>query len=278
MKYKFKVFFDEDENIEKLIRNDDAIFTFSKIIFDNNRTIIKLFESELIEQQKYIVKYFKVSDTNNFFINLIIPESSSDEKITKRFEKEKNIIKKLFYSAKNTNPISTIIIPSYYNSKQKIIIQDYKEQTLQTFLQSENSEYDYNDILHILNQIYEVVEWLLSNKLYYTDLKLQNFLIESQNKKIYLIDLESIIYFNDKKEEKKIIKTQKYFCIKKKKMYNEEDVIQHVYLSLSILKSKILFEYHKKANNNKLDLRQLMYDNSDHLLKFSSVKISKKEN
>lgn len=278
MKYKFKVFFDEDENIEKLIRNDDAIFTFSKIIFDNNRTIIKLFESELIEQQKYIVKYFKVSDTNNFLINLIIPESSSDEKITKRFEKEKNIIKKLFYSTKKTNPISTIIIPSYYNSKQKIIIQDYKEQTLQTFLQSENSEYDYNDILHILNQIYEVVEWLLSNKLYYTDLKLQNFLIESQNKKIYLIDLESIIYFNDKKEEKKIIKTQKYFCIKKKKMYNEEDVIQHVYLSLSILKSKILFEYHKKANNNKLDLRQLMYDNSDHLLKFSSVKISKKEN
>lgn len=276
MKYKFKVFFDEDENIEKLIRNDDAIFTFSKIIFDNNRTIIKLFESELIdEQQKYIVKYFKVSDTNNFLINLIIPESSSDEKITKRFEKEKNIIKMLFYSTKKTNPISTII-PSYYNSKQKIIIQDYKEQTLQTFLQSENSEYDYNDILHILNQIYEVVEWLLSNKLYYTDLKLQNFLIESQNKKIYLIDLESIIYFNDKKEEKKIIKTQKYFCIKKKKMYNEEDVIQHVYLSLSILKSKILFEYHKKANNNKLDLRQLMYDNSDHLLKFSSVKISKK--
>ena len=52
-------------------------------------------------------------------------------------------------------------------------------------------------------------------------------------------------------------------------MYNEDDVIQHVYLSLSILKSKILFEYYKKANNNKLNLRELMYDNSEHLLKLS---------
>ena len=108
---------------------------------------------------------------------------------------------------------------------------------------------------------------MLSRKLYYTDLKLQNFLIDPENKQIFMIDLESIIYFKNKNEEKKIIKTQKYFCIKKKKMYNEDDVIQHVYLSLSILKSKILFEYHKKTNNNKLNLRELMYDNSEHLLK-----------
>ena len=100
MKYKFKVFFDEDENVEKLIRNDDTEFTFSKIIFDNNRTSIKLFESVSIpNKQKYIVKFFKVSDTNNFLINLILPDSSSDEKITKRFDKEKKYYKKviLFY-------------------------------------------------------------------------------------------------------------------------------------------------------------------------------------
>lgn len=147
------------------------------------------------------------------------------------------------------------------------IIMHYKEKDLMKYY-NDNHTIDISIIQNILDQIFEVLRWLISKNLYYTDIKLENFVIDTNNNeiKIYIIDLESIIlsYNNINKEFKYSItytwpndpNGNQYFIDKlnmsKEEFYNsttKENIIKFMKCALEFIIYN-LFSKLPKANDN----------------------------
>lgn len=227
---------------------------------------------ELITNQKE-----QIVDENDRSTITIDNTNKDKKKIIKqftleqRYQREKQIIEKLF---ENKEKLSNIIINTELNDDEQNIIQDYKGISLKNFFHAchkQNIKINYEILQYIYTQILRIVQTLIKQNFYHTDLKLDNFVIDPYFK-VNIIDYESIIEMKDDDENDslyRIVKTKQFKDIIADGGYTltRKKILKLIALSLIQLEDEI-FNYHVYFNiksenfnlNNFIDYRLNEYN------------------
>jgi serine/threonine protein kinase len=156
----------------------------------NNLEINNL-EYKIIEEKKtYKTKTFKLEKDGKYFF----AKMPTDEKYSKYFINENNILNKLKDKCKN-------IIETYaFDRHKNIILFPYIEhKDLLDFISEKRNKLSFNTILNIFKQICEIIKCCHENNIYHRDIKPENILYDVSKNKIILIDFDLSKESNDNK-------------------------------------------------------------------------------
>lgn len=211
-----KIFYQNGGNINKIKEINNFTFVDLKMYEINNNEFKKNFDLSKRTDFKFEVQHETVNDdviysiiVNDVIIfsqikelhegiygTVYLMKNNNDEHLVLKVGNNKKDIENLKI-LKKKNVCSDYYINSFYDKHEKYVIMEYADGTIKDLIK--NNKFTIISLAYIFKMIFIMIKCLSDNKLYYTDLKLENILYryENDNIKIILGDLGSIFKEND---------------------------------------------------------------------------------
>jgi len=189
-----------------------------------------------------------------------------EEKKKEKESKLKNEYK-LYNLLKEVKGIPKVI--EFKESKKwNILIMEHLGMSLENLFKRCQKKFSLKTVLIIGLQIFSIIEKLHNKGIIHRDIKPDNFLIDKNNKYIYLIDLGLSKYYKNKNKhneyKKKIgfIGSLRYSSLKTHEGIEQsrrDDLESIGYMLIFFLKSKLPWQGLKSNNNNSIEKKNLIY-------------------